>query len=224
MAISATERSGEIDEETMSDILDRKTVVLAAGDFPAPGGFARRLLENAERVVCCDSAADAYWEEFRREPNAVVGDCDSVRRDYANLVRVSEQDTNDLSKAIFYCREQGWNDIVVLGASGKREDHALGNVFRALAEQVVLVTEYGIFYPVNGAAEFEVSPGAGVSIFAPERETVMTSKGLQWSLDGVRFENLYLATLNRASSGLFSVTSNRPVFVYVEGDSLWKTK
>jgi thiamine pyrophosphokinase len=203
--------------ETMDGMLAKKTVVLAAGDFPAPGGFARRLLEGAARVVCCDSAADAYWEAFRREPDAVVGDCDSVRRGYANLIRVSEQDTNDLSKAIAYCRSRGWTDMVVLGALGKRDDHALGNVFRALAEQVAVVTECGIFHPVDGAAEFEVSPGAGVSVFAPERETAMTSRGLQWPLDGVRFDNLYLATLNRAPSGRFSVTSDRPVFVYVEG-------
>jgi thiamine pyrophosphokinase len=198
-------------------VTDRKTVVLAAGDFPSPSGFARGLLENAARVVCCDSAADAFWDEFCREPDAVVGDCDSVRREYSNIVKVSEQDTNDLSKAIAFCRERGWSDIVVLGAAGKRDDHAIGNVFRALAEQVPIVTEYGVFHPVCGSAGFMAKPGAGVSVFAPERETAMSSEGLEWPLEGVRFENLYLATLNRAPSGRFSVTSNRPVFVYVEG-------
>lgn len=201
----------------MNDVRNKKTVVLAAGDFPPPGGFARRLLEGAARVVCCDSAADAFWEAFGREPDAVVGDCDSVRRGYATLVRVSEQDTNDLAKAIAFCRAKGWNDMVVLGAAGKRDDHMLGNVFRALAEQVPLVTEYGIFHPVDGCAEFTAKPGAGVSVFAPDRETVMTSKGLEWPLDGVRFDNLYLATLNRATGGKFTVTSDRAVFIYVEG-------
>lgn len=194
-----------------------KTVVLAAGDFPVRGGFARRFLEEARRVVCCDSAADAYWEEFGREPDVVVGDLDSVRRTYRNLVRVPEQDTNDLAKAISYCRLQEWNDMVILGALGKRDDHALGNVFRALAEQVMVVTDYGIFYPVINEAHFTAAPRAGVSIFAPERDTVMTSKGLKWPLDKVKFDNLYLATLNRAETGEFSVTSNRPVFVYIEG-------
>ena len=103
---------------SLCGILNRKTAVLAAGDFPAPGGLARRLLESAERVICCDSAADAYWEEFAREPDAVVGDCDSVRRAYRNLVRVAEQDTNDLTKAISYCRSRNWRDLVILGALG----------------------------------------------------------------------------------------------------------
>jgi thiamine pyrophosphokinase len=205
----------------MNGISERTTVVLAAGEFPAPGGFARRLLERAGRVICCDSAADVFTDAFRREPDAVVGDCDSVRREYANVVRVDEQDTNDLTKAIAYCRANGWSDIVVLGATGKRDDHMLGNVFRALAEQVPVVTGCGVFHPVCGSASFSAVPGAGVSVFAPDRNTVMTSEGLDWPLDRVVFENLYLATLNRTSSGRFAVTSDRPVFVYIEGFDIY---
>lgn len=197
-----------------------RTVVLSAGDFPPPGGRQDRILRAAGRVVCCDSAADSYFEAFGREPDAVVGDCDSVRRAYANLVRIAEQDTNDLTKAIAYCRKRGWNDLVVLGAVGKRDDHTLGNVFRALAEQVPVVTEYGVFHPVAGSASFVAAPGAGISVFAPDRETVMTSEGLKWPLAGVRFDSVYTATLNRALEGRFSVTSDRPVFVYIEGGEL----
>jgi hypothetical protein len=44
----------------------------------------------------------------------------------------------------------------------------------------------------------------------------MTSRGLEWPLDGVRFEDLYPATLNRAKAGRITVSANRPVLVYVE--------
>ena len=43
----------------------------------------------------------------------------------------------------------------------------------------------------------------------------MTSRGLRWKLEGVRFANPYCATLNRASSERVTVTSDRPVHVYV---------
>ena len=49
------------------------------------------------------------------------------------FVRVAEQETNDLDKAIRLCRERGWGDLVVVGATGLREDHAIGNVYRALS-------------------------------------------------------------------------------------------
>ena len=41
-----------------------RTVILAAGDFPAKGGEPRRILLSASRVVACDSAADAFRREF----------------------------------------------------------------------------------------------------------------------------------------------------------------
>jgi thiamine pyrophosphokinase len=193
-----------------------RTVILAAGNFPAEGSAARRLLACARRVVACDSAADEFLRVFARSPDVVVGDCDSVKLPHPNVVRCSEQDTNDLAKAIRYCRSRGWKRLVIVGATGKREDHTLGNIFRALAEGIEVVADKGTFYPVLAARTLKVRKGAGVSVFAVSPETEMTSKGLEWPLDGVRFEDLYSATLNRAKAGRITVSANRPVFVYVE--------
>ena len=97
---------------------DAENVILAAGAFPKKGGEARRILDSAERVVCCDSAADAFRRNCEREPFAVVGDCDSVKGRFGNVVRVEEQDTNDLAKAVGFCREKGIGNLVILGATG----------------------------------------------------------------------------------------------------------
>ena len=197
-----------------------ETVILAAGDFPRKGGEAWRLLASAKRVVACDSAADAYRRRFGRWPTVAVGDMDSARAAVAassgcRVVRVGEQETNDLEKAIAYCRERGWRDPVVVGACGKREDHSIGNVFRALAHGLEIVTDHGRFVPVCGRKTLRVRPGAAVSIFAPGPATRMSSRGLEWPLDGVRFDNLYCATLNRAVAARLTLTSDRPVSVYV---------
>ena len=193
----------------------RETVILAAGDFPRKGGEARRLLESARRVICCDGAADAYRRRTGREPDAVVGDCDSVRGEFAALHRVEEQETNDLAKAVRFCRAHGWRDPVVLGATGRREDHTLGNVFRALDFGLEIVTDRGRFVPVEGRAVLQAAKGAPVSVFAPDPSTRMTSRGLAWPLDGVRFENLYCATLNRATSARIELTATRRVSVFI---------
>lgn len=199
------------------------TVVLAAGDFPKRGGAAWKLLAAATRVVACDSAAVAYRRRFRRWPDVVVGDLDSIPPASAarlasrasELVRIPDQETNDLEKALGFCAARGWKDVVVVGATGKREDHALGNVFRALDRGVEIVTDHGRFVPVCGAATLRVGRGAAVSVFAPDPKTRMTSRGLVWPLDGVRFRNLYCATLNRAAASRVSLTATRPVAVYV---------
>jgi 2-amino-4-hydroxy-6-hydroxymethyldihydropteridine diphosphokinase/thiamine pyrophosphokinase len=198
-----------------------RTVILAAGDFPSRGSEPERVLMSAARVVACDSAATAYRRRFRAWPDVVIGDFDSL--DFSRggdelqqrCVRVSDQETNDLEKAIRHCRQRGWNDLAVVGATGLREDHTIGNVFRALVAEVPVVTETGVFHPVRGKLQMRVGEGTAVSVFACDPTTRMTSRGLAWKLDGVKFANPYCATLNRATTDTIAVTSTRPAFVYV---------
>ena len=198
------------------------TVILANGDFPAPGTAARRLLDEAQRIVACDGAADALFALSSRIPDAIVGDLDSISaatRDAAlahgvEIVRVAEQETNDLAKAARLCRERSWWPPLILGAAGKREDHTIANLFLALDLGLEAVTDRARFAPVPGDGDwhsFAVAPGAAVSIFAPCPNTRVRSKGLEWPLDGVALRNLHCAALNRATSSTVSLASNRPV-------------
>ena len=220
--------------------MEHHTVILAAGDFPRKGGAAWKLLAAAKRVVACDSAADAYHRRVGRWPDVIVGDFDSIgggpRRSGTDrrpteggavrpgphvsqpsvCVRIPDQDTNDLEKAMSYCTKRGWKNPVIVGATGKREDHAIGNVFRALDYGCEIVTDRGRFVPVTDKAMFNVRKGAAVSIFAPDPKTRMTSKGLEWPLDNVKFGNLYCATLNRTTGTRMTLTATKPVSVFIE--------
>ena len=199
----------------------KRTVILAAGDFPKKGGAAWKLLAAAKRVVACDSAADAYRRRFRKWPTVIIGDLDSIPPHVLLspfsflLVRDADQDTNDLEKAMAYCAAQGWRDPVIVGATGKREDHSIGNVFRALGYGCEIVTDRGRFVPVRGKATLKTEKGAAVSIFAPDAKTRMTSKGLEWPLDDVKFRNLYCATLNRATGKRVTLTTSKPISIYI---------
>ena len=192
-------------------------VILANGEFPKRGGAAWERLADAKRVVACDGAAKTFRRRFGRWPTAVVGDMDSMGRipEGVEAVRVPDQDTNDLEKAARWCRARGWKKLVVVGASGKREDHMIGNVFRALDLGIEMASDFGRFMPFLGRVSFRVAKGTPVSVFAPDRAARMTSKGLEWPLDGVKFANLYCATLNRASAARVSITSSKPALVYI---------
>ena len=191
-------------------------VIVANGEFPKKDGVAWKLLAAALRVVCCDGAADTYRRRFRRWPDVIIGDFDSVRVRSVpcRVIHDADQDTNDLEKAMTYCVKQGWRNPIIVGATGKREDHAIGNVFRALDYGCEIVTDRGRFVPVCGKASFKVAKGSAVSIFAPDPKTRMTSKGLEWPLDDVKFRNLYCATLNRTTATRVSLTATHPVYVY----------
>ncbi len=213
--------------------MENNTVILANGDFPKKNGAAWRLLVAAKRVVCCDGAANAYHRHFRKWPSVIIGDLDSLEVKSVDgrwvvgsgrsssdqrptVVRCSDQDTNDLEKAFAYCVKQDWRDLVIVGATGKREDHAIGNVFRSLDYGCEIVTDCGRFIPVRDKVTLKTGKGTAVSIFAPDPKTRMTSKGLEWPLDGVKFSNLYCATLNRATGSRVVLTTTKPVSVFVE--------
>lgn len=198
----------------------KRTVILAAGDFPAKGSEGERLLKAADRVIACDGAAEAYFKWSGRKADVVIGDLDSLRSIdvAARVVHVAEQETNDLAKALSYAlgeRLASPSSLVVLGATGKREDHTIGNIYRAMEAGVRVVTDAGEFVPVRGSVCLKTWKNNGVSVFAFDPTVKMSSRGLVWPLEGVIFSNPYVATLNRAKTEWITVRSDKRSFVYL---------
>lgn len=181
-------------------------VILADGTFPQHD-IPLRYLRNAGKIVCCDGSARSLIA-FGLEPFAIVGDLDSlddemIDRYTGRVFRDDNQETNDLTKAVTWCRQSGYTDLVILGATGKREDHTLGNI-SLIAEycefsNVKLITDTGIFIPVNKSCSLETFPGQQVSVFSISPETEVTSEGLKFPLAGMKIRNWWEATLNEAT-------------------------
>lgn len=193
-------------------------VIVANGDCPRTNGAPADELRKARHIVACDGAAVKIYRRLGISAEYAVGDFDSLgnRSVAAKCVRIAGQDDNDLMKAIRFCRRRGWKRLLIVGATGRREDHALGNVFRAMAEGIPVMSDYGSFIPFVKEISIELKRGTPISVFATSPDTRMVSAGLEWALDDVRFENLYCATLNRVSvSGRVEIRSSRPAFVYV---------
>lgn len=131
-----------------------RVAVVAGGAFPR-GAYPRYLLQSADRVICCDSALRTYIKYMGRRPDMAIGDFDSLcgrflRAYDGPVLRVSEQETNDLSKAVSYVMTH-WADgleaITIVGGGGKREDHTIGNV----ALLMEYVRQYGFGLGEAGA-------------------------------------------------------------------------
>ena len=129
----------------------------------------------------------------------------------------NEQDDNDLTKATRYCLEQGWHKIAYVGATGKREDHTLGNIslmvryFLEMGVEPVLVTDYGWFVVAQGDTVFESFPGQQVSIFNVNCRHLV-SEGLKWQ--AYPFRQFWQGTLNEALSTDFSLHADGCYLVY----------
>lgn len=203
-----------------------ETVILANGGFPQ-GEIGLSLLKNARYLVCCDGAVNQLLENgCPRLPDAVVGDCDSVSAEnlerFAGIVRrVPEQETNDLTKAVNFCRSEGRVSAIILGATGRREDHTLANI-SLLAEYLNIeesdfrmVTDHGVFTAVRRGGEFESRAGQQVSIFNLGGGAV-TSSGLKYPLAGHMLKNLWEGTLNESLDGSFTLQAESALLVFQE--------
>jgi thiamine pyrophosphokinase len=204
--------------------MSETTVILANGKFPEhdnPVG----ILKNAARIICCDGSAGPLLE-FGLEPTAIVGDCDSLEskiiEKYGSLIyRIPEQETNDLSKSVKWCFERGFMEIVILGATGKREDHTIGNISLltefAKSVNVKMVTDTGIFYPLLKSSRIDSNPGQNISIFSIDPQTEISTSGLKYPLVQRRLKNWWEATLNEAISSSFSLDfTGGPLIVYIK--------
>jgi thiamine pyrophosphokinase len=187
-------------------------VILADGSFPVhdiPLGYLR----DAEHIICCDGSAENL---VRADlvPEAIVGDLDSLNPEIAErfkdrLFQDSDQDTNDLTKAVGWCIKKGFKEIVILGATGKREDHTIGNI-SLLAEyvkeiRVIMVTDTGTIIPLLKSCRVSSFPGQQVSIFSIDPETEITSTRLKYGLDKLKLHNWWRATLNEATGDSFEL-------------------
>ena len=199
------------------------TVVVADGMFPTheiPLGYLR----DAKRVICCDGSAENLVNAGI-EPDAIVGDMDSLNQELllkfaGRIFRDENQDTNDLTKVISWCRDRGYNEIIILGGTGKREDHTIGNISLlteyAKSMNVTMVTDTGILKPYLSNCKISSFPGQQVSLFSIDPQTEVTSHGLKYPLSSRKISNWWFATLNEATGDSFSLEFNGRLIVYLK--------
>lgn len=111
--------------------------VFSGGDIEDT--FAIRLLEKEQPdgLIAADRGMDFFYRNHR-EPDMIIGDFDSAESESLQYfkkqttVRIIElspmKDDTDTEAAIRYAISMGAEKITILGATGCRLDHVLGNV------------------------------------------------------------------------------------------------
>lgn len=187
-----------------------EVVILCDGSFPKHP-IPLSCLKNAKQIICCDGAADKLIE-YGLTPSYIVGDLDSVsektKADYAErIVGNANQETNDQTKAIEFAANKGIKNVVILGATGKREDHTIGNISLLLDYanklSVVSISNSGIFRPVLKSQDFNSFEGQQVSIFSIGIPVAITSSNLKYPLNNTVLSSWWMGTLNECTSDSF---------------------
>ncbi|MBR1766018.1 MAG: thiamine diphosphokinase [Bacteroidales bacterium] len=208
----------------------KRVVILAAGD-PPTHPVPLRALREADFVVCCDSAYSMLLANHSPLPAdfVVIGDGDSLpetdKRALGNRwVQVDEQDYNDLHKAMNWATahfQPSTTHFTILGATGRREDHTLGNISYLVTfgeehpgADIEMLTDHGRFYTMIGERTFEAFPRQQVSLFSFDPRTAISATGLQWPLDHFRPTLWWQATLNAVLADSFTVSSDGPILLF----------
>ena len=202
--------------------MSREIVIICDGVFPK-NEYPRYLIRTADFIICCDGALRKFLRGSmaifgeERLPDQGGGDLDSrsanLKARYSHIiVQLDEQEHNDQTKAFRWALENlsDISTITIIGATGQREDHTIGNMsllmeyartydLEAMGIQLQMITDQGVIFPVTDTMEFDCGIGRQVSIFSPDNSLRIKSSGLEWKTDDVVFDNWWKATLNRAT-------------------------
>ncbi|WP_421918328.1 thiamine diphosphokinase [Marinifilum sp.] len=202
----------------------KKSVILANGAFPTHE-IPLNELKESKHIICCDGAINKL-EKAGLEPFAIIGDLDSLNPElkfkYKDRIHhYSNQDNNDLSKAVDWCVANKYNEISIVGATGERDDHMIGNIFLlpqyAKKLKVKMLTDFGFFTPVNRSKNFDSYTRQQVSVFSPDRDTVITTANLRYALTNQTLELMWQGTLNESMGDSFRIEfEGGPLIVFQE--------
>jgi len=155
------------------------------------------LVKDAKIVICADGGANIALKSGIT-PDVIVGDLDSIHAEtlvkFRKVPTHEERDdeTTDLEKAIRWAINARFDHITVVGATGKRTDHSVGNL-GVLAKYypdaiIRFVDDLGEIIYVGRELRFEGRKGDVVSLIPLSRCEGIVTEGLRYALNGEALE------------------------------------
>jgi thiamine pyrophosphokinase len=198
-------------------------IILANGEFPKHT-YLHGLILKAKNIICCDGATDKLLQH-RIEPSYIIGDCDSLSneihqkyRDRLTIIRT--QSSNDLSKALNFAKSiLKSKHIIILGATGLREDHAIGNIatltkYSNSFKTIAMISDYGMFSVHTGRSILKTIAGEQISFFTQYPDNQISCPELKWPLIKLKLPYWNNGTLNEATGATLTLTVSCATIVY----------
>ena len=196
-----------------------EAVIVGGGDYPTHH-LPLTLMQN-NKLICCDGTAN-QWLSKNTRPWAIVGDGDSLsdeaRHTFSDIIHIDpDQETNDQTKAVHFAAAQGIRRIAIVAATGRREDHTLGNIsllmeYMREGLDVRIFTDYGVFIPCKNTQSFHCPVGTAISFFNFNAKGI-SSQGLAYSLYDI--DRLWQGTLNHTTEKTFTITCEGDYMVFI---------
>ena len=196
-------------------------IVIANGSFPSHP-IAKNYLNKSGTIICTDGAADKLIDSGKN-PDNIIGDFDSTsikgKNRKGKWIKTPDQNKTDLEKTFEWCIMNNIKKIVLLGSSGKREDHTIGNLF-TLAKyhdeiQCEIITNHAKIICVSGENYIFADTNQNISIIAAELIESITLDRLQYNMKNESLSPSARAISNKAISDKFYLESTGKVLVFL---------
>ena len=201
---------------------DFRTIVVANGEVPSSELSLSILNDKKRRIICCDGALQKLLS-ISVLPDVVVGDGDSMDAELLQTIPYCQdrsEEYNDFQKALKYCISKGYDNVLLMGCAGLREDHFIANlsilVMYSEQRNLQMLTENGVFNVFRNTVTLASFPGMPVSLFSRSAQSKLTFKGLKYPVNDRSFNWLWEGSLNEALEDSFIVeaSDDEPVVIY----------
>ena len=196
-------------------------IVIANGSVPSHP-IAKNYLNKSWTIICTDGAADKLIDSGKN-PDIIIGDFDSTsikgKNRTGKWIETPDQNKTDLEKTFEWSIMNNIKKIVLLGSSGKREDHTIGNLF-TLAKyhdeiQCEIIPNHAKIICVSGENYIFADTNQNISIIATEPIERITLDGLQYNIKNESLLPSTRAISNKAISDKFYLESTGKVLVFL---------
>ena len=189
---------------------DDTWLVVANGTWP-DREVMKALVNNSRQLIVCDGALNR-WTPDMKTPTIVIGDFDSVDSSLlarwegkgAQLLKLQDQDTNDLQKAMAHIESLGAVSSLILGATGGDPAHEIANLLVcgtvSFETRCQSPTHEYLFFKPEVNYSIDSFSGQEFSLFAIEKCLQIVLKGARFPLDDDSLESGSRGLHNQATA------------------------
>ncbi len=201
------------------------TLILCNGE-PPPQNLFKETLKWADLFIAADGGGNMA-RSLNTAPDFVIGDLDSYQAkedEEIELIHDTDQETNDLEKALSFVKKRGGTHVKVLAATGLRLDQTLKNLsvlkqFDDQFQQLVFGDEHGTIQLLPHTYSEAIPVGTTVSLFPLSGKVAgVKTEGLKYSLNGEDLENgVRDGSSNRVIANPVSITYQKGDLLLITG-------
>ena len=199
-----------------------QALIIANGDLPENEKWTH-IIDADTTVIACDGAIHQCYDRGIKV-DVLIGDLDSINKNKlleencfeGSTIHITEQEDNDLMKAINYAIEQQFDKIVITGIFGGNQAHQFANLLAVgiTTQSLTVIHGGGIIRNVNkyNPVRHSIEIGGRFSVFSINNTTGVTINGSKWNLSNVN--------LTPSTRGLNNIATSETIDIFCKEGNL----